>query len=242
MSDSNSLTISVRNLKALVEPVTPCAGADDMLPVLNCVQIKTNGEWLVASATDRFRLAAHRQRGEWPAGWQALIPVRTLRGIFATFKAGRGSDPELTLTIVDDHNLKVEMTGGLNDGLFSEASITYPLLSGEFPNLGQILSKAIAAESVAGDRRFNWKFLSGFSAADPHGQGLIMHGGDPSAPMLVTDGEDFVGILMPRRLVASEDGATSLDLSSWTDILGDPVAPKAPAAKKTAKKMAGATA
>lgn len=231
MTDPKTLTITVRNLKALVDPVLPCAGGDDMLPVLTCLQIRSYGGWLVASATDRFRLGVHRQRGEWPADWAALVPVRTLRGIFSTFKAGRGSDPELALTIVDDHNLKVELTGGLAGDLFTEASITYPLISGEFPDLGKIISAAIDAEPEAGDRKFNWKYLSAFAAADHLGSGLVMHGGNPSMPMLVTDGADFVGILMPRRVEPAE----ALSLSSWTDILTPSTSPakKAPAKKKT---------
>ena len=113
MSD---LIITARTLKSLVDPVLPLAGRDDMMPVLTAVQVCVDGEWLTATATDRFVMGHKRIKGDWPKGWEALIPVTVLRTILRTYKPQRGDDPELTLGIADG-SLTVSSSGGFADFL-----------------------------------------------------------------------------------------------------------------------------
>ncbi len=240
-----ALNITARQLKALVAPVLPLAGTDDMLPVLRAVHIEANGPWLIASATDRFRLGVHRLRcpdGDWPAGWSALVPTRTLRGILAAFRPSRkDSDPELKLTISDDA-LHVASSAALLDIL--GADITYPLETGEFPKLRSIIREALAAEpDAAAFSGYNWRFLADFAAAGTNSSGtLSMRINSATNPASITDGEYIIGILMPRRLITGAGTPTFPKLEDWSDILAPPNKPtaKKAAAKKPAAKKAPA--
>ena len=222
--EATRLTIRVRDLMQLVNPVIPCAGKDDMLPILTCILIESHGQWLVASGTDRFRIGVKRVKkvvdagdeadGEWPA-FKALVPRSTLATIFRHFKATKGFDPEITLTVSDDSQaVRVESAGTL--GEFTAASITYPLMVGDYPNLFGIVTEALDREPEAVSR-FNWKFMAEFAAADPHGYGLTVRTHKTHAT-IITDGEDFIGVIMPRR--PRERGKDPYGVpADWFDIL-----------------------
>lgn len=230
-----TLTISIQHLRSLVEPVLPFTGRDDGFPVLTGVHIKSHGKWLVATTTDRFRVGMKRvaaydsdgQPCEWPE-FEALIGAGTLKSILSTFKGPRGIDPELTLS-VDGDSLEVEAPGGL---LFDRASIAYDLVGGEYPKVASLIKKAMETEGTAPDAGFNSLFMADFKAA---GHTLTMkRGSGDRDPIFITDGEDFVGALMPRKLV------TDTPAAPWDDILSDKpkpakkAAPKRPAKKKAA--------
>jgi hypothetical protein len=225
MSD---LHITARQFKALVSPVIPCAGTDDQLPVLNSIHVRSQGEYLIARATDRFRLGVQRLKapeGSWPE-WEALLPLSTVRAVLADFKpSSRDADPQLVLA-VGGESLRVKGDGALLDML--SADIAYPLRDGEFPKVDQILATAIAAEPEAGAHAgFNWKFLSAFAAAAGGSPSIGIKIVSPKAPALISNGEDFLGILMPRKRIGE----------GWDDILTPPApAKKKPAAKKAAAK------
>lgn len=236
----NNLTIGIHQLRELVTPVLPFAGSDDMLPVLCAVRIEAHGPWLTATATDRFRLAVQRVKapeGTWPE-WSATVPLSTLRSLLRTFRPQRGMDSQVSLSI-DGDLLRVVSAGALID--MDDAAITYPLERGQFPGVHSIIRKALAAETVAGAHTaVNPKFL----AAMPVGhQAIRIKVSAPNEPVPFTDGEDFICIVMPRRVVG---GATPSEAAGfppmpdgWTKILAEPkkaTAKKAPAKKAAARK------
>lgn len=235
------LTIGVRDLKRLVSPVIPCAGTDDMLPILTAVRIESRGTHLVAMATDRFRLAIQRVAAPadttWPV-FEATIPARALKSIFATFKPSfRDADPQLVLKVSGD-SLAVDADGPL-DGMVS-AAVSYRLLDGEFPKVRRMLRDALNAEggSVCG---FNPRLIGGVL---PTTQGSVAMkiGAGHRDPLVFTDGEDFIAILMPRTLIGQEAGqpATFPSMADWTALLAD--APEQPVKKAAARKRKGAAA
>jgi hypothetical protein len=224
-----SITITVQHLRSLVEPVLPFAGRGDMLPVLTGVHIKSHGKWLVATTTDRFRVGmkrvaafdSDRQPVEWPP-FEALIGTATLKSILTTFKGPRYLDPELTFS-ADGDTLEVEASGGL---MFARASIAYRLMDGEYPNVASIIRKAMETEGTAPDAGFDSAFMADFKAV---GRTLTMkRGSGERDPIFITDGEDFVGALMPRKLV------TDTPAASWDDVLSETKAAPRKAAKKAA--------
>lgn len=230
-----NITISIGQLRNLVGPVLPFAGCDDMLPVLNGVRIKSHGKWLVATTTDRFRIGMKRiaafdtdgQPVEWPE-FEALVGTHTLRSILSTFKGPRHLDPELTLT-VEGEQMEVEASGGL---LFTRASIAYDLVGGEFPNVASLIKKAMETEGTAPDAGFDPAFMADFKAV---GKTLTMkRGPGDKDPIFITDGEDFIGALMPRKLI------TDAVAAPWDDILNPPAKaePKTTPAKRVAKEAA----
>lgn len=235
----SELTISIRDLKRLVEPVIPFASTDVQLPVLNCIRVESRGTHLIALATDRFRLGFQRvaapEGGTWPE-WSATIPLATLRSLFQTYKAQRFSEPVITLRL-DGDALSVHGDQALVDLL--DASVTYPLSDGQFPNVRSIIRKAIAVgddESAGSTCGVNQKLLADFARASK-APALHMRVNGTREPILFADGEDFIGILMPRRALGGADDAGSFPaFDSWADLLSDEA--KAPKAKRSRKAVA----
>jgi hypothetical protein len=233
---AQTLTIGIRELRALVDPVIPSADGGRMaLPSLNSVRVEARGKWLTAQATDRFQVAMHRLEAApdttWPE-WSATVPLATLSAILTTYKPStRDARPEVTLTIVDD-GAGLQVHGAEALLTLTEATITYPLVTGEYPKLREVLRKAIEAESV--------EHFVGF---DPTRANRLLRGVGGTAqmkitttrtPILFTDGHNFIGALMPRRIPSDDSTATTFpSLSDWSDLLADPKpAKKATRARK----------
>jgi DNA polymerase-3 subunit beta len=236
------LTISIRDLKRLVTPVIPCAGTDDTIPVLTAVKIESRGKYLTAVATDRFRMAMQRvaapEDGTWPE-WSALVPVSALKSILATFKPSyRDANPVLTLK-VDGEQMRAESEGALLD-LFSEAHVAYRLMDGEFPKVRGLLLKAIKGESTSSAVGLNPALLGGVLPKPQSGTVMVKIGEGGREPIVFTDGEDFVSILIPRKAInaSGERDETTVfpSLDDWTELLADPAPPVAPEVKPAAKK------
>lgn len=225
-----SITLTARQLRELVNPVLPFAGKDDMLPVLCAVHVRTEGKWLIATATDRFRVAVQRvekvvtdedPEKAWPQ-IDALIPTRVIRSVLATFKAARSLDPSMTLSFEDDR-MTVEAGGGFD--LFASSRFVHYLQAGEFPKIASLIAENLATpdEDRAPAAYFNPTFLSDFKAAAAgHGTALRVRMGAPTKPMVVTNDEGFLGLLMPKR--------PGVEVEDWSDVF----------AKSSAKSTAGA--
>lgn len=226
-----TLTITASEFRALVTPVLPCAGHDGMLPVLTAMQIESHGEWLSASATDRFRLGIKRIKKratdedpstEWPE-FKALIPTRAIKSLLASYKPRRGTmDATLTLT-VEGNRLTAEAVGLFD--LFDAARFVHTLEDGEFPNLRAVMKKAmeLPAEERGSEVGFNPSFMADFKAVGAMTLRMLI--GGPKTPIIFTDDDGFLGCLMPRAIATEfrED---------WTDFLAGKPAPKKAASKK----------
>jgi hypothetical protein len=208
---SQQITITAHSLRALVDPVLPCASVDGDLPVLNAVKIEARGKWLMAMATDRFKLGLKRVKAPADEQWaefQAVVSVRALKSILATFKPQRGLDPELTLTVEQDQ-LTVTVGGGLVDDV-AAAKASYFLVSGKFPALDKILRKALDAKPEPTESGFDWRHVAGFANAAGR-VGLRVKSTGARSPLLIT-GDDFIGALMPRQIHDVAD-------KGWDDLL-----------------------
>lgn len=211
-----TLNITARQFKALVSPVLPCAGTEVGMPTLNSIRIEVRGGWLVAMATDRFRLAVHRMvcPSDCDTDWAGTVPLSAVKGIISTFAPKRGMDADLRL-VIDGGNLLASAAGALVGGFF-DASFKWPLESGEFPKVDKLLAKSIADAESQPTTKVRADFLADFRAADTERQGLFVKitGSNDRSPMLVTDGEDFIAIVMPRR-----GGLEFPALTDWSAIL-----------------------
>jgi DNA polymerase III sliding clamp (beta) subunit (PCNA family) len=232
-----TITITARQFAGLVDAVIPFASADDDLPVLNTVRIESRGKYLLAMTTDRFRIGVKRLAAPDDGGWPefaATVPLRAVRSIKQVFRPGRGMDTDLTLAITEDDVLTVEPAGALVDMLSARAS--YSLERAEYPKFASLITKALAAESAAGEFGVNPKFLADFSKVT--GPTVAVRPTAPeeegkAAPIVISDGEDFLGLLMPRKLIGSTAEPRN-DLSDWNALLEPPK----PAAKKRTSKKA----
>lgn len=230
-----TLTIGAAEFRALVNPVLPMAARDEMgYPSITAVLIESDGKWLSAMTTDRFRIGIKRiakrptdddPTTEWPK-FRALVPVRAVRSMLTTFKARRGTQPATLTFTVEDDKLTAE-AAGLFD-LFDAGRFTHNLVTAEFPNLRQVVRNALK-DSDKGDRSsvgINPGFMADFKASGATTL-RVLFGGGVASPLVVTDDDGFIGVLMPRRLLEGSDGP-----EDWTDFLAEKPAPKKATAKK----------
>lgn len=200
-----ALTLTAREFRTLVEPVLPMAGRDGMLPILTTVLVETDGMWLSAMTTDRFRVGIKRiekrateddPATEWPE-FRALIPTRAVRAMLTTFKPKRGTmDPTLTLT-VDDNKMTTEAVGLFD--LFDSGRFTHYLEDGEYPDLRAVVRKAMDVPD--GERQstigVNPAFMADFKACGSTTMRLVV--GGAKSPVVVTDDDGFLGLLMAPK-------------------------------------------
>ncbi len=227
------LTITAKQLRSLLEPMLPLTTAFDV-PVLNGVRLHTSGGNLYATASDRFVLGIKRLTGTYPDGFECILGTDSARTLLRSFKPGRYDDPELTLRI-DGDRLWVETFGGF-DG-FEDARVAFRMVDGEYPKMGAVITKAEEKAEPGELARYSFASLAKFKAFDA-GDGLTIRT-HQSGAAIITNGEDFVGAIMPRR--PAEGMATLADcLTGVRDLLEPPAAPK-PAPKKRAARKAAAS-
>lgn len=211
---SARVTITNRQLHELVKPVVPMASTDYCLPILNGVRLVVQGDQLVAAATDRFRLGIKRVKPETIEGDEFAVTVQLndLMKMLALFRPGRRSvvkQPRLTLTVDDDTLVAEAIPGTSAEELHDLPTIKIgcKLVDGEYPSgVFTVAATALAQTSTQAEPEFacNAVFLGAFQAAidwseDPRGALLMRLGADPSKPAVFQAGDDFIGVLMPRR-------------------------------------------
>lgn len=220
----NELTLTARQLRELVDPVVPLAARTGDLPVLNTVLVETRGEYVTATATDRFRLGICRIKLGTddepvvpPMGFRALIGLRELRTILAFFKSDRYSNPSLKLK-QETESLTVSQAGAF-DGVLG-AELTIELARGEYPTIVSVLRDALALTEPQTEQSFNAAFLADFKHAIRHGESLTVRMGRGRTPAVVTVGEHFVGAIMPRTDVHGAEGVRDQWLTFLADVAG----------------------
>lgn len=231
----NTLTITPGQFADLIKPVLPFASTDDMLPVLCAIQIRTEGQWLIATATDRFRVAVQRIEKRatdddpattWPE-FEALIPVRAVKSMLATFKPARRSAPvhEMKMTITDDR-ISVIAAGSFD--LFDNAEMGWALETGSFPQVAGLFREALSTppENRSPVVGVHPAYLRDFATVG--GPVLRIELGAFSKALVATNDDGFIALLMPRRLI---DGKPE----EWGNFFDEKPEPK-PAAKKRASR------
>lgn len=236
-----TFTLAASQLHALLSPVLPFADKGDTLPILEAVQVRSSGEYLYATATDRYRLGVQRVKVDnLPEGLDFVLSRATVRGILALHKPSRrDGDPELTITVfthVEERNYpsegtkvrvadRVTVSGGGSFG-FLDSSTSWPVVSGEYPKVNGILREAAeraskVPEGVVG-AAFNPAYLADFRLAQPpHSTTpMVLFVGSGRLATLVRIGDDFIGAIMPVRWAA--DRATDELDEAWNTALGVP--------------------
>lgn len=224
-----SVSIGATDFHRLVKSVMPLADKGDSLPVLSAVWLRGHGEWLTATATDRYRVGVKRVKCEVPEDFEALIPVSALRTLLATFKPSRRNDPTLTLTPEGDR-LSVSVEGLVSADMIG-GTLSFRLETGEFPkSIERLLAGyASATEPLPEGAAFNPHFLADFKAAAVGPEPIILSAtlsASGATTLVVRIGDHFLGALLSRRSSAPDGGSASAD---WSDIF-PPAADKAGAA------------
>lgn len=233
-----TITIDLAELRTLLTRIVPFAADPGMyggaLPVIESVYLQGRGDFLIASATDRYVLGVTRTRIEGAAGFEALLKVRDVKHILATFKARKGIVTKVMLTR-DGGTADGTLAVTLADGLFAEAddlTAKYGLVDGQFPKTHELFTKWEPPTEPAGIG-YNAKYLAKFAhVTSGRGEPIkITGGGDRTT--IVQAGDYFLGAIMPVRLT---DTLIS-DVSDWNSMYAEPKpAPKAAAKSTRARK------
>jgi hypothetical protein len=139
MTSPNTVTVPALQFASLLAPVMPLASKDVTFPILNAVLIELRGPYLVAIATDRYRVGIKRTKVLGDGDFRALIRVADLRRILAIFKSPKRGDTDLRLT-VEGNSVTVEAIGLLG---VNEARMSWSLVDGDYPKVEKILAEAI---------------------------------------------------------------------------------------------------
>jgi|GEM_PF-3976544 len=211
-----TLTISAKDLAALVAPVIPHAeksASSGMVPILQTVLIRRAGEYVTAFATDRYKIAFQRRAlGESVQaddGFRAVVPVAALKHIRTVFRATRVHNPVLRLTVEGDQ-LHVEIADGFDTerGAITGASLRFALAAGEYPKVDRLVREAVDAEPPAEAMAMNVNpnFLAEFRIGQPlHTPITITPTTHAMKPWLIRVGADFIGLIVPVRFAEGEE-------------------------------------
>lgn len=227
-----SLTITARQLRNLVTPIYPHAGADGTYPVLEHIRIWTTKGHVCAWATDRFTFGITRDEldGAEP-GFETFLTVATLKQILTIFKTTRTADPVLTIESHGDNTVTVEAADGLFDSVFASARLEVnagAYVVGQaaggngphivYPDLRKLVEAADGLEPDGNLVAFNPSLMARFAAAQRHGDPLVARA-HPRKLTLVACGDHFLGGLMPVNPdTTGSTLAARLDGNRWLDV------------------------
>lgn len=205
-----SIELTSSTLRELILPVMPLASDDLTFPVLAAVLIRSDGTTVTALATDRYRAGIQRITPAQAAeGFSALVSTTDLRHILTVFKPARKMDTELRLTTGEDAGkptITIEAIGGLTT--FSAASFTYRQVDDAYPLIDSLFAQALERVPTrpVPDFAVDPRFLADFKPLR-RGEPMRVSVSDALKPILITIGNDFLGLLMPVKRSA-EDSET----------------------------------
>lgn len=216
---TTAIKMDARTLKGFMTPLLKSAGTDDMVPVLTGIHLRGISGTLVGTSTDRYRVSVHRYRPVAPDTYDGddfdlLIPAGAIKRLLVVFGPTRRYNPPLVIT-VDSHSLTVSDLGG--------QSMTVRKMEGEYPKVASLVAAAAKydPDDVAPSFSVNPHFLADIAAGAPgRNCGVTFRPPTKNNRLMVFQvTDDLLVLLMPRR-VFDEPRAASIDLSSWTDLLG----------------------
>jgi DNA polymerase III sliding clamp (beta) subunit (PCNA family) len=187
----NALEVEGGLLFELLEGVSTHAGKDKSLPVLNAVEVAGEGGYLIATATDRYRLIEGKIELESGQGLSStLVSLADTKRIIALLKENRADWVSLN------------RIGDLLTVSVKEGSITVQLLDGTFPPTAHLL-EAVEGEPVpVSSMAFNPALFADYSKIAGKGAAIKVYFGGEGKPMrmrLTGKRVEWRALLMPMR-------------------------------------------
>lgn len=230
---SATIPTTIRALRRWIEPVLKTIGQDEFLPILSHARLEVGPRHALLLATDRF--AASMSRVRWDDKHPAADPMTVhihrdaLKRILSTFPAPRGRvDPELSVEVTED---RVRFDGPLfavDVPTLEHRNETAPVPSRhpvQFPDIKRLFRDAAEAkgEGFAGPMGVNFHRLADFRvAASKHEATVIEQApGGMSRPYIIRPHDDYLGLLMPRRLIDPDTTPPPIT-EGWDDALATP--------------------
>lgn len=226
-----TLEVRAREFYQLLSEAVPFAGTDDTLPMLTGICLTSEGNDLIAVATDRYTLGVSRITLSEPVGLfdQRLLPVKSIARIKGIFPVPRGGELFLRLTFTDE-GLVIEQAGTLDQALPS-TRFSVKWIDAKFPQWRSLLhGKTPVRENPQNVQAgFNPSYMARFARAKQGSEAMVINAPEKvNAPWIVSLGEHFVGLLMPVRIDTVQ--------AAWLPAESAPVAK--PVRKPRAKKVA----
>ena len=189
-SVSDTVELKSKALLELLEGASTNAGKDKSLPTLNAVLIESAGGYLMATATDRYRLIEGKievESGELTRGLVSLADIKRISALVKENKSGL-----VTLNRIGDL-LTVSVL---------EGSLTVTLLDGTFPPTAHLLDAVESDPLPVSSMAFNPALFADYSKIVGKGQAVKVYFGGEGKPMrmrLTGDAVEWRALLMPMR-------------------------------------------
>ena len=189
---TNTVEVEGAALIELLEGASTHAHKDKSLLSLNAVQLEGEGAgYLVARATDRFRLITGKIEVESGQLTKSLIPLSDVKRVIELSKSNKLS--RVTLNRIGDL-LTVSVTG---------SSITVQLLDANYPDFTTILDK-IGRELDPRELSFNPALFADYAKIAGKGKAVRVEFTGEGRPMVIhlpITAVEWTALLMPMRTI-----------------------------------------
>jgi DNA polymerase III sliding clamp (beta) subunit (PCNA family) len=186
----NNIEIEGALLLELLEGVSTHASKDKYLPVLNAVQIESEGGLFKAKATDRYRLI----EGSLPSLdgrlEPSLIPLYDIKRVIALCK---------------DHKANLVQFSRIGDTITVSSlgdAITFTVLGGTYPPTEKLLSDSEREPSAVDSIAFNPAFMADYAKIAGKKAAIKVYftgAGKPMRVRITGDAIKWRALLMPMR-------------------------------------------
>lgn len=235
--DENAFELPASTLVDLLTSVTPLASTNVTLQAINCVMLRRQGDWLTATATDRYvaGIMRHRLRDDLPApepGWSFPLGLDDVKELLKLARSKR-KDKLARARFVDLGLGVLQLpVSGLT---FNEFGV-HPALrpQGGFPAVHTLFRRSLGGlrsipSGVSGiDPRRLAQFAPAAKVAWDHCEDVTRwwetggRGSDETRQWALRIGDDFVGLIAGVRLPEGQREADLLPaatLADWSEVL-----------------------
>lgn len=227
---TTTFQIHPAQLVKLIGSVLKLASTDITLPILSAVLLRRQGNYLTATATDRYALGVCRDyfdpNLDQPAdGWRFLLSLPDAKALLKLARAALKAKRPVIPIQANDIDLVIGYDGEVRAGNVEfTTQQTYPKTDAV---LFRILSRLARVPQVGGLNlgRMAQFVDAGLICGDRLGMSTIVWDASPKPiagfsaqpQWAIRIGEDFVGAVMGIRVPGSQD--VLRDVSDWKDLL-----------------------
>jgi hypothetical protein len=221
------IDVETQDFRNALQAVTPHAEKESKIVSIHRVHISVTPHLVYVSATNRYSVALATASvfevdgltGSYEDDQFDLTPD-LVREVLLLFKSKTNPDGEIGAALrieVGDEEIRFTDVSGLFPGK------TYALprtkIEDAFPNIPQLIRQSIIGDRKEAPLLATSSTLVGLfvSSARVYGEALIIEPTGSKSALLMSIGESFIGLLMPRNLEEDEEGQAKVrkDRDGW---------------------------